>query len=175
MYALLVVTCSLILMSHFHYFLLHIQRILPLFTDVLLLLLYLLMFYISLLQILSPLLMILYFLLNSHNCNNYIRPHNHNIFLGTLLILRNVVGKMLRLPLQISLRSALSLIILGTHILLFSLINNKILQITQILPPLIARSGSALPRSMSFFAPPATPSLFLTAHAMVRTITYLLV
>ena len=73
-------------------------------------------------------------------------------------------------PQQTSLRSVLSLITLGMHTLSFSPLNNKILQMLQILLPLIARNGNVLPRSKSTPPPPS----FFTSHEMVRTITYLL-
>jgi len=149
MYALPVVTCSLTLMYHSLCFPPHIQRILPLFIVVLLLLLYLLMFCILLSQTLLPLSLILYSLLNLHSCSNYTHLRNHYIFLGTLLTLRSVVGKTLSWPLRTVLRNALSLIILGMHILLFFLFSNRIPQIIQILPPLITHNESVQPHNRS--------------------------
>lgn len=99
MYALLVVTLALNLMLGFLLLFLLYQKILPLFMFVLLLLPHLLIIYISLLQISLPLLNLLYFPLNLYNFNNYMHPRSHNIVLGILLILRNVVGKMSHSPL----------------------------------------------------------------------------
>ena len=147
MCALPVATYSLILMLRFLDFLPHTQKTLPLFIVVPPLLFCLLMFYISLSQILSPLLMILYSLSNLHNYNSYIHLQNRYIFLGTLLTLKSAVGKTLDSPRRISLKSALSLITLGMHTLSFSLFNNRILQIPQTLPPLIIHSGNVLPHN----------------------------
>lgn len=154
MCALPVATYSLILMLRSLYFLPHTQRILPLFIVVPPLLLCLLMFCISLSQILLPPLMILYFLLNLHSYNSYTHLQNRYIFLGTLLTLKSAVGRMLYLPQRISLKSGLSLITLGMRTLSFSLFNSRIPQIPQILLPLITRNGSVLPRSMSPCSPP---------------------
>ena len=127
-------------------FLLH-QRIL---SDLnLLLVLHLSIIYILTPQIILLLLMISYFLLNLHSYNMHTRLQNHNIFLGILLILRNVVGRMLSSPLRTLLRNVLSPFIRYMLILLFSLFNSRTLRITQILPPLIAHSGSEPPQSMS--------------------------
>lgn len=131
------------LMSHHLCFLLRTQRTPLLFILVLLLVFHLLIVCISLLRILEPLPVTRYFPLSLYSYNSYTRLHNHYIVLGILLVLRNAVERMLNSLQRISLRSVLSLITLGMHILSFSLFSSRTLQTLQILLPYLIHSGSA--------------------------------
>lgn len=147
MYALLVVTLVFTLMMRYLGILLRIRRIPPLVTPVLLPPSRLLIVYRLQLRTLIPLLMILYFPLSLYSCSSYTHLQNHYIVLGTPLTLRNVVGRKLGSLQRILLRSELFLATQGIGILSFSLFNSRILQIPQIPPPLIARSGNVLRQS----------------------------
>lgn len=148
MYALLVVTLVFTLMMRYLGILLRIRRIPPLVTPALLPPSRLLIVYRLQLRTLIPLLMILYFPLSLYSCSSYTHLQNHYIVLGTPLTLRNVVGRKLGSLQRILLRSELFLATQGIGILSFSLFNSRILQILQIPPPLIARSGNVLLQSM---------------------------
>lgn len=150
------------LMLHCLYIPPRIQRIPLLFIPAHLLVSHLLIIGRSLLRILILLLMILCSPLNLYSYNSYMRLGNRYIVLGTLLILRSVVGRMLSSLRRISLRNVLSLITLDMHILSFSLFNSRILQTLQILPPLITHSGNVLLRNMYRVMLCLTPRLLIT-------------
>lgn len=126
MCGLMVVMFALILSLRYLCFLLHTQRILLLFSIVILLVFYLLIVYRLQTLVQIPLLMIWYFLLSWYSYNSCIRLQSRYIFVGILLILRSVVGRMLSLLLQTLFRNGFSLVSHCMRTLWFSLFSNRI-------------------------------------------------